>query len=519
MAAVATLLIGGILIDRFGIRKSLLLFSALILLGALLTSLKGNFYLMVAGRAVVGLGAESQIVAVTTALARWFKGKELSFAFGINLTIARIASIAADNSPTWAKFAFFPNGVTAEPSWHRPLVLAVIVGSTAVIGALVYWAQETYGETRYHLGKSTEPDKLSFREGLKFNPSYWYVVALCFTFYSGIFPFRTFAIDLFTSKYLSQMGAAATSTAAFASAQQHAGWLNSLLPFSAMIATPLFGLLADRIGKRATLMVVGSFLMMPVYLMIAYSNISLLVPVSLMGIAFSLIPAVMWPSVAYIVDERRLGTAYALMSLLQQIGFFIFNLAIGKANDVMHAGPTNFPATRWECGFSRFWASWLCSSPYCCVSVRPAPTPTDWKPSPRIRRRDGTARVAASGDGWSTPSGAYIKTEKVKALAAEVGLPQQLKPNLNATLKCTASKRCSNRQGFTWNRRASDPDTSAWVRWWAGAPRHVTYIFSRSSVLPRDNTILRNRSPLARVRPPWSSNHWKASSSSIWVHR
>ena len=88
----------------------------------------------------LGLGAESQIVAVTTALARWFKGKELSFAFGINLTIARIASIAADNSPTWAKFAFFPNGVNAQPSWHRPLVLAVVVGSTAVIGALVYWA-------------------------------------------------------------------------------------------------------------------------------------------------------------------------------------------------------------------------------------------------------------------------------------------------------------------------------------------------------------------------------------------
>ena len=167
-------------------------------------------------------------------------------------------------------------------------------------------------------------------------------MALCFTFYSGIFPFRTFAIDLFTSKILSQMGAAASSTAAFAAAQGRAGFFNSVLPFSAMIATPLFGLLADKIGKRATLMVVGSFLMMPVYLMIAYSNVSLLVPVSLMGIAFSLIPAVMWPSVAYIVNEHRLGTAYALMSLLQQIGFFIFNLAIGKANDISHAGPENF---------------------------------------------------------------------------------------------------------------------------------------------------------------------------------
>jgi MFS family permease len=341
IAAVLTLLIGGILIDRFGLRQALFLFSALCVLGAFLTSLRGNLYLMVTGRTVLGLGAESQIVAVTVALARWFKGKELSFAFGLNLTIARLASIAADNSPTWARFAFYPNGITALPSWHQPLVLATIVGSTAIVGAAIYWWMEVHAEKRYHLGKSGEPDKLSFREGLKFNLSYWWAVALCFTFYAGIFPFRTFAIDLFTSKILGNMGAAASAPGAFAVAQQRAGSLNSMLPLAAMIATPLFGLLADKIGKRATLMMFGSLLMVPVYLMIAYASTPLLIPVTMMGIAFSLIPAVIWPSIAYIVDETRLGTAYALMSLLQQVGFFIFNLAIGKANDFSHAGPAN----------------------------------------------------------------------------------------------------------------------------------------------------------------------------------
>jgi MFS family permease len=341
IAAVATLLIGGILIDRFGLRQAFVLFSALCVVGAALTAMRGNFYLMVSGRTVLGLGAESQIVAVTVALARWFKGRELSFAFGLNLTIARLASIAADNSPTWASFAFYPNGVTGQPSWHQPLILAAVVGSLAIVGAVIYWWMEKYAEGRYHLGESGQPDKLSFREGLKFNPSYWYAVALCFTFYSGIFPFRTFAVDLFLSKILAGMGAAASAPGAFAAAQQHAGRLNSMLPLSAMIATPLFGLLADKIGKRATLMMYGSLLMVPVYLMIAYAHLPLMVPVTMMGFAFSLIPAVIWPSIAYIVEESRLGTAYALMSLLQQVGFAIFNFAIGKANDFSQAGPTN----------------------------------------------------------------------------------------------------------------------------------------------------------------------------------
>jgi len=153
------------------------------------------------------------------------------------------------------------------------------------------------------------------------------VVALCVAFYSAIFPFRSFAIKFF-------MEGRGVS-------REAAGALNSVLPLSAMVATPLFGLLADRVGHRALLMAVGSATLIPVYLAMVYTAIPLWALIVLMGVAFSLIPAVMWPSVAYLVEERRLGTAYAVMTLVQQVGLAAMNWLIGWANDTAHAGPAN----------------------------------------------------------------------------------------------------------------------------------------------------------------------------------
>ncbi|HLF13391.1 MAG TPA: MFS transporter [Bacteroidota bacterium] len=333
VAAVLTLLIGGWMVDRFGLRLSIAVFSVLCLLGAMLTAFSGDFLVMASGRAVLGLGAESLIVAVTAGLAKWFKGKLLSFAFGLNLLVARSASVMADNSPSWAPGVFYPDGPAAPASWQGPLMLGVIAGVVCVVGAAAYWWLERNAEKNYLLGTAGEIDRLSTKDVFTFPKSFWLIVGLCFAFYSAIFPFRTFAIKFFMHTHF---GGLAEDVA-----RGEAGAFNSLLPMAAMFVTPLFGLLVDLVGKRALFMMVGSLLLMPVYLIMMYSGATLWVPVIMMGIAFSLVPAILWPSVAYIVDQKRLGSAYALMTLIQQVGFFLFNWLVGVANDASGAGAAN----------------------------------------------------------------------------------------------------------------------------------------------------------------------------------
>lgn len=347
-------LLGGIVIDHIGTRRSVMIFTVLIMLGSLLTALNGNIIVMASGRLIFGMGAESMIVAITTIIARWFKGKELSFAFGLNLTVARLGSFLALNSPTWGKSLY--------NYWQSPLWITVGAGVFAVAAIFIYYFLDMAGAKRYSLPKEGEQDKVVLKEIFTFHKSFWYITALCVTFYSAMFPFQTFAIKFFQE--------------AHGTSREVGGNLSSMLTLAAMIFTPLFGLLADKIGKRPLLMMFGSLLIIPVYLMMAYKfgrpdvmtgsdfiNINmdffdihasipiyLILPMSMMGIAFSLVPAIMWPSVALIVENSKLGTAYGLMTMIQNIGLFAFNLIIGFANDISNANaqnPAGYNAGMW----------------------------------------------------------------------------------------------------------------------------------------------------------------------------
>jgi MFS family permease len=143
LAAVIVLLVGGVLIDKYGTVKSTIFFGAICTIAGILMAVTSDFWVMVVSRFLLGLGSEPLIVAITVALAKWFKGRELGFAFGINLTIARLGSVAADWSPTWAGFAF--------DGWQGPLIIAAVIGTLVVVSAVGYGAL-TWCDSRGPIG-------------------------------------------------------------------------------------------------------------------------------------------------------------------------------------------------------------------------------------------------------------------------------------------------------------------------------------------------------------------------------
>lgn len=325
VAALLTLIAGGVLIDRIGVAASAVIFSAIGALGSTLIAVLPSVFPewpwagMMVGRFFLGIGSELFIVAATTVVGRWFKGKEISFALAIQLLIARFGSWAADQSPNLAKDLF--------ATWQPPLLLAAGLGASWLVFAVLYAGLERAAGKRYHVPRPAATDKLVLGDLVRFGTGYWWVVGLCVAFYATIFPFRTFANLYFIE--------------AHGVAPDAAGELKSVLPLLSMIGMPIFGLLADVIGRRASMMVGGAFLLVPPFFLMLYTDLPLGLSMGMMGVAFALVPAVLWPAVTYLVPEERLGSAYALMTFCQQIGWAGMSWGLGKVKDVAGAGAQN----------------------------------------------------------------------------------------------------------------------------------------------------------------------------------
>ncbi|MFQ6082090.1 MAG: MFS transporter [Candidatus Aminicenantia bacterium] len=333
IAAIFSVLLGGLLIDRIGTRRASLLFSMLVVLGAVIVALANNIYMIYIGRVIFGMGSESLIVCQSSILARWFKGKELALAFGVALTLSRLGTIFSFNVE--ASIASHFN------SYRAALWAAVIFCVLSLFSNLVYIVMDRHGERFLRLKEAGAGDKIRIRDIKDFRPSYWFVVLLCITFYSAIFPFTSLSTDFFHTKWNIPLTLQAAAGGIFGQIRNFfggifttAGGITSIIMIASAVLAPIFGRMVDRVGRRSSIMVFGSLLMIPTFLVMAFTHIYPAWPMIMLGLAFSLVPAAMWPAVPLIVKEERVGTAFGLMTMIQNIGLMTFPYLNGKLRDV-----------------------------------------------------------------------------------------------------------------------------------------------------------------------------------------
>ncbi len=331
IGAIIAVLFGGVLIDRLGTRKASISFSLLILVGAIIVWQAKSIPVFFLGRIIFGAGSEPLIVAQSTILARWFKNKELALSFGIALTVSRLGSLFAFNTGELITGHF--GGI------QYALFAAVICCIISLLANIVYIIMDRRGERALELKDGSE-EKIVFKDIKEFKPTFWFVTLLCVTFYSAIFPFTNLSTDFFADKW--GIARYAEASGGFLSKAFNnlfhmfstAGGISSIIIFASMVLAPFAGRLVDKIGKRATLMIIGSLLMIPSHLVMGITKIYPVLPMITLGAAFVLVPAAMWPSVPLIVRKERVGTAFGLMTAIQLIGLGLFPLLNGLLRDI-----------------------------------------------------------------------------------------------------------------------------------------------------------------------------------------
>jgi len=332
VAAILIVFFGGMLYDKLGPRRASLLFSSLVLVGATLVAIAQFKWELFAGRLIFGAGSESLVVVQSAIISRWFKGKEMALAFGIALTISRVGTLFSFNTEQLISDYF--------GSYRVALWAAAGLCLVSVVCNLVYIAMDKHGEKVLALLKPDAGDRIVFSDIGKFNSSFWFVTLLCVTFYSAIFPFTALATDMFHDKWGIPLVSASTGGFLaqifdnFIHMFSTAPGITSIVIFASMIFAPFAGNLVDRIGKRATLMVVGSLIMIPAHLIMGITHWNPILSMVALGIAFILVPAAMWPSVPLVVEEKRVGTAFGLMTAIQNLGLGLFPFLNGKLRDV-----------------------------------------------------------------------------------------------------------------------------------------------------------------------------------------
>ena len=324
---------GGLILDRFGIRFTGKLATILMVAGTWLeyyamTSMvgttdmilgyKADVFIASAGYSVFGVGAEVAGITVTKMIAKWFRGKEMATAMGVQVALARVGSQAA-----------YAVAIPVARSFE--LTTPVLIGLVCLVGGMIAFFSFSVLDKKLDTqmeeikDESSDDEKFSFKDvaTILSNPGFWLIALLCVLFYSCVFPFQKFASELMITKYGID--------------ENVAGFFAGLPALGALILTPVFGGMVDKRGKAASIMMFGAAMLIFVHFIYAlpfitgsYVAIAMMI---ILGIAFSLVPSAMWPSVAKIFPAHQLGTAYALIFFIQNIGLWGVPTLIGFVLD------------------------------------------------------------------------------------------------------------------------------------------------------------------------------------------
>ena len=323
------LIFGGIILDKMGVRFTGIVTCILMFAGALIKyyavtqissgpeagtvfGMRTQVFVACLGYAIFAVGTENCGITVSKVITKWFAGKELALAMGVQVAVARLGTAAA--------LVFCPM-IANRFSVSTPLLLSAILLCIGFLAYLVFCRMDKQFDAEVAQAQ-TEPDDVFKVKDLKLiitNRGFWLIALLCLMFYSAVFPFMKYAASLMENKY----GVSTTL----------AGLIPSLIPFGNLIMTPLFGGIYDKKGKGATIMIIGSLLLILVHVLFAlpllnYWWFAAFIMI-ILGIAFSLVPSAMWPSVPKIIPQKLVGSAYALIFWVQNIGLGFVPLLIG----------------------------------------------------------------------------------------------------------------------------------------------------------------------------------------------
>ena len=311
---------GGLLIDRYGPARVSLWAAVIGFVGAVLTAVGEPYRLMWIGRLIFGVSEGTIFISLLAGVARWFPRSGVALATAIFLSLARVGSYTLDKSPTWARALY-------EDGWQAPLWLGAAITGIGLVAVLCFRVLDARWPPPPYAARDAGA-RINWRDIWGFDASYWYILGLHCLYAAVFFPFRqTFAIE-----YLQHVKGLTL---------QQASNVNSGVFGTAVFATSFFGLLADRIGHRALLLTIGTVLLPVTLMVLSLTDLPPWLSTVLMGVSFSMVPAIIWPATTLIVEPRRLGTALGVITLLQNVALWGSNRTAGWLAMQAGAGPDN----------------------------------------------------------------------------------------------------------------------------------------------------------------------------------